>query len=277
MPVTRVFTTPMTASRLTILNAADWTIDFSVLVQLQNMGEEYTMPCPVYLIEHPEGTVLYDTGVSYEMKQDPENYGTHGAPHMTAFVDALDTSEDRLPVNQLADMGVSADEIDYVVLSHLHNDHAGTITDFPDAEFIVQQEELRYAFWPDSSQRLFYLEGDFGALRSPEFSVTEVSGRYDVFGDGSVVTIPTPGHTPGQQSLKVALENTGTVILSADVANNRLGYEEELPVSFAWSLDESTESIRRIRREIEREDARFIIHHDRNDIEPVLGPENALD
>jgi glyoxylase-like metal-dependent hydrolase (beta-lactamase superfamily II) len=267
----------MSVSRLTVLNAADWTIDFSILVQLQNMGEEYTMPCPVYLIEHPEGTVLVDAGVSAEMKQDPENYGTHGAPHMSAFVDALDTSEDRQPVNQLADMGVAAEEIDYVVLTHLHNDHAGTIDDFPDAEFIVQEEELRYAFWPDSSQQLFYLEGDFGVLRSPEYSVRPVSGRHDVFGDGSVVTIPTPGHTAGHQSVKVELDDTGTVILSADVANHRTGYEQEHPVSFAWSLAESVDSMRRIKEEVRNEDARLLLHHDRDDIEPVLGPANALE
>ena len=95
----------MTVSKLHVLNAADWAIDNSITVQLQDMGETYTMPCPVYLIEHPEGIVLVDTGVSYDMKQNPEEYGPHGAPHMSAFVDALEMDEDQEPVYQLEDRG----------------------------------------------------------------------------------------------------------------------------------------------------------------------------
>jgi glyoxylase-like metal-dependent hydrolase (beta-lactamase superfamily II) len=265
----------MTASKLHVVNAADWNIDNSITVQLQDMGETYTMPCPVYCIEHPEGTVLVDTGVSYEMKEDPEDYGPYGAPHMSAFVDALDMSEDQQPAYQLEDRGISPAEVDYVIMTHLHNDHAGTISDFPDAEFIVQQEELRYAFWPESSQQLFYLQGDFGVLRSPEYSVTAINGAYDVFGDDSVVTIPTPGHTKGHQSLRVALDDR-TVVLSADVALQQSGYEQELPVSFNWSLEDSVASIRQVREEVRRTDAELVLHHEREHIDPLLGEEAAF-
>jgi glyoxylase-like metal-dependent hydrolase (beta-lactamase superfamily II) len=160
-------------------------------------------------------------------------------------------------------------------MTHLHNDHAGTIEDFPDAEFIVQQEELRYAFWPESSQQLFYLQGDFGVLRSPEYSVTAINGAYDVFGDDSVVTIPTPGHTKGHQSLRVELGDQ-TVVLSADVALQQSGYEQELPVSFNWSLEDSVASIRKIREEVRRTDAELVLHHEREHIDPLLGEEAAF-
>jgi glyoxylase-like metal-dependent hydrolase (beta-lactamase superfamily II) len=265
----------MTVSKLHVLNAADWAIDNSITVQLQDMGETYTMPCPVYLIEHPEGTVLVDTGVSYDMKQNPEEYGPHGAPHMSAFVDALEMDEDQEPVYQLEDRGVSASEVDYVVMTHLHNDHAGTMSDFPDAEFVVQEEELRYAFWPEPSQQIFYLQGDFGMLRSSDVSVTATRGAYDVFGDDSVVTIPTPGHTKGHQSVRVELDGQ-TVVLSADVALQQSGYEMERPVSFNWSLSDSIESIRTIREEVRRRDAELVLHHEREHIDPLLGEDAAF-
>ncbi|PSP62725.1 hypothetical protein BRC77_09190 [Halobacteriales archaeon QH_8_64_26] len=88
-------------------------------------------------------------------------------------------------------------------------------------------------------------------LRSPEYSVTAINGAYDVFGDDSVVTIPTPGHTKGHQSLRVELDDR-TVVLSADVALQQSGYEQELPVSFNWSLEDSVASIRKVREEIGR-------------------------
>ena len=77
----------MTADRLYTLNTGHWTFDFSMAVQMTNVGEPYAGTCPVYLVEHPEGTVLFDTGLSYEMKENPTAYGPDGAPHMAEFVD----------------------------------------------------------------------------------------------------------------------------------------------------------------------------------------------
>jgi len=268
----------MAETELYAINTCDWTVDYSLLVQLQNFGEEYTIKCPFYLIDHPEGVVLYDTGVSYELTEDPENYGTYGAPHMAGFVPDIEMTEDQKPVHQLEDLGYSPSEVDYVVMSHLHVDHAGNISDFPNAEFIVHTDELQYAWWPDPAQRLFYLEGDFGVLRSPEYEVTEVEGRYDLFGDGSIVTIPTPGHTPGHQSLKVELENTGTVILASDLAHLRQGYELGFCTAFDWETEAALQSMREVRQEAKKTDAMVNFLHDVDDWEEQLpDPPAALD
>ena len=136
----------MPAEKLYALNTAHWTFDFSMAVQMTNLGEPFAGTCPIYLIEHPEGTVLFDTGVSYEMKEDPENYGPAGAPHMADFVEAIEMSEDQRPTNLLESVGYSPEDVDVVVLSHLHTDHAGNVDAFPNAEFVVQKRELRYAF-----------------------------------------------------------------------------------------------------------------------------------
>lgn len=270
-------TADTTATGLYRFNSADWTLDYSMMVQLQRPGEPYEVACPFYLVEHPEGTVLFDTGVSNEMAQDPESYGQHGAPHMVDFVRGLDTDESRMPTAQLADVGYEPGDVDYVVMSHLHTDHAGNMTAFPDAEFLVQADELQYAMWPTATaQELLYLDGDVAPLRGPEYDVTPVHGHYDVFGDGSLELLPTPGHSPGHQSLKVELADAGAVVLAGDVANLRAGYEQELPASFSWSLDESIESIQRVRQTANKHDADVYLHHEQDDEERFPDPPEKL-
>jgi glyoxylase-like metal-dependent hydrolase (beta-lactamase superfamily II) len=234
-----------------------------MLLQLTDIGETITIPFPFYVIDHPEGVVLVDTGQSHELVEDPLNYGPYGAPGLADFVENIDMSEDEEARPLIEDLGYSASEVDVVIQSHLHMDHAGGISDFPDAKFVVSQEEMKYASAPEPIQDGFYQEGDFGALRSAEFDVDFTHGnRYDVFGDGSIVTIPTPGHTPGHQSVKVELENEGTVILGMDISHQRDGYEQNLATSFDWSTTIGNQSRRKMKNIAQREDAPVYVNHD---------------
>lgn len=243
------------------------TVDHSMFVQLTDIGKEIEVPIPFYVIDHPEGVALVDTGQSYELAEDPENYGPHGAPGLVDFAENIDMSEDEKAIHRLEDLGYSASEVDKVILSHLHMDHAGGITDFPDAEFIVQHKELQYASYPEPIQAGFYQEGDFGVLRTPEFDVTVAHDSVDVFGDGQVVTIPTPGHTPGHQSVKLELDDAGTTILGMDVSHMRVGYEENLATSFDWSTTIGNESRRKIKNIARKEGAEVHINHDNELVE----------
>lgn len=255
----------MPATDLQVFNTANWTLDHSILVQLQEPGEAYEAPCPFYLITHPEGNIIVDTGVSHEMASNPDSYGQYGAPHMVEMAQAIDLSAGDTPAEQLSDAGVSVDEIEYVVMTHLHTDHAGNMTDFLDAEFLVSRRELRYAWWPEPAQQLFYLQGDLSFLQKPSRTVTTVVGEYDVFGDGSVVVLSTPGHTPGHQSVQVDLGDE-TVILGGDVAQLRSGYKSGFMPSFNWSLDESQKSVKKVKSLAREHDATVRLTHEREDL-----------
>lgn len=252
-------------------NTADWDLDNSFLVQLTDPGESYTVVCPFYLVDHPEGTVVVDTGISHDMLDDPAGYGQHGAEFMEAFLPAIDYGPDMHPRAHLEDAGYSPDDVDYVVMTHLHSDHAGHMDTFPNAEFIVNRRELGYANWPVPVQDVFYLPGDFDMLRSDDYDVTPVEGQYDVFGDGSVRTFPTPGHTPGQQSVQLELPDTGTVILGADIAHQQDGYDREHLASFNWNLQQSIESLREVKARARREDADVYVTHDNTHIDAFEG------
>jgi glyoxylase-like metal-dependent hydrolase (beta-lactamase superfamily II) len=155
-------------------------------------------------------------------------------------------------------------------MSHLHSDHAGHVNVFPDAEFVVQQSELRYCWWPDPVQEVFYLDGDFSVLRSADYDVTVVEGEYDVFGDGSVVTVPTPGHTPGHQSVQVEL-GAGTVLLGIDVAHQQDGLDREHTASFNHDLRRSLESMRELKARARAANAAIYVTHDNDHIEAFEG------
>lgn len=267
----------MTATGIYRFETGSRTTDYSALVQLTNAGEKRRSVFSWYLVEHPEGLALFDTGVSYDLVQKPGEYGQFGAPFLEEFCASVELTAAETPPNQLADVGVSPDEIDYVVLSHLHVDHAGNLGAFPDAEFVVQRRELEYAWWPYGVQRRFYLDGDFGVLRSPEYDVLDVDGDYDVFGDGSVVCLATAGHTPGHQSLRVELEGAGTVILGGDIAHLQRGYEEELLAPFDWNEQRAIESIRDVRRLADRANASVYLTHDVDDARAMPDPPARLE
>ena len=271
----------MSDVELYAFNCADSTLDHSYVVQMltaemdTDTGDP-TRKIPFYLIDHPEGLVLFDTGVSYDLITNPNEYGPHGEPGLEAVVNEFPMEESQQPRYQLKEAGYLPTEIDYAVMSHLHVDHAGNVNQFPESEFLVQQDELQYAWWPSAPvQKAYYLDGDIIPLRSPEFSVTELAGEYDLFGDGSVVCIPTPGHSPGHQSLLVQSENAGTVILAGDVAGTHLAYEQGIFQPYTWNTERAATSARELGQQAVVEGADVVILHDADDFAALPRPATA--
>lgn len=194
------------------------------MVYLKGDCREITIPIPFFLIEHPEGNVLFDGGLQLEACERPQEYfGEHLRTVMKPRVRA-----DQHVLVQLEAVGIDPGSVRHVVQSHLHFDHAGAIGHFPDAEFIVHRREHRYAYDPhwfvDGYKRSDF---DRPGVRWREIDLTEDDPELDLFGDGSVRLIFTPGHSPGLVSMLVDLPETGPVILAGDAADASAHYRHE--------------------------------------------------
>lgn len=217
-------------------------------------GQVVPIPWFAYLIKHPEGNVLFDTGPHPLLGTDPVSRLGTGADTWD-----IDVGPDDNIVSQLARAGVSPAEITRIAVSHLHLDHGGGLEFFPDVEVLVQRKELRFAFWPPVYQRSAYARKDFeGDVRWKE-----LSGRYDIFGDGRLVLIPTPGHTPGHQSLLVKLQNESKILVGDAAYLPQKMRDRCLPAgSLVWSPDHmvtSWEELEELQRTL---GAEIICNHD---------------
>jgi glyoxylase-like metal-dependent hydrolase (beta-lactamase superfamily II) len=217
-----------------------------------NVGTKIYAPYFFYLVRHPQGNVLFDSGVHPALRDDP-----HGRIGDAADAIVVEMEADDDVVSQLAKVGLEPSDIDHVVQSHLHFDHAGGLEFFPDATVYVQQSELSFAFWPAVYQRGLYIRADF----DHPLRWKELDGEYDMFGDGRIVLLPTPGHTPGHQSMIVRLEEQPIVLLS-DATYMMEKMRQRLLPAIVWSPDAMVASWHRL-EEIERRlGARLICTHD---------------
>ncbi len=161
---------------------------------------ELSVPC--YLIEHPDGTLLWDAGLSDSLAE--------GSPH-TQENGTVTTVTATLRA-QLEALGYQPSDITFLALSHLHYDHAGNANDFTASTWLIQRPEHEAAF---GGAGRFFDVALYGELENSETMLLD--GDHDVFGDGTVVIKSAPGHTPGHQVLFVDLADTGPVVLSGDL------------------------------------------------------------
>lgn len=213
-----------------------------------------------FLVEHPKGRLLWDTGFSgsfaYTLRAWAFAAGTfwrsgieRGAP---------------LP-EQLAERGLGVDDVDYLALSHVHFDHAGGANAFAGSVWLVQQAERDWAFAGGEVERPHVDPALYADLEDAR--TIRLEGDHDVFGDGSVVILSTPGHTPGHQSLLLELPRRGPVVLSGDLFHNRLNREHRAPPSFNVDAEQTRRSMERVEEIVKRRGAELWIQHD-----PSSGP-----
>ncbi|WP_433475615.1 N-acyl homoserine lactonase family protein [Spirillospora sp. CA-142024] len=171
-------------------------------------GTEGTIkvPIPAYLIVHPKGTAVFDSGLNTASQTDPLAYA---GEFLHAFHD-FDFSPGEQITARLTAIDVDPASINLVINSHLHFDHAGGNAQLPNADIAVQRREWTQAHTNDAEYR-GYLAADFDTGQT----ILQLDGEHDVFGDGTVVCIPTYGHTPGHQSLRVRT-TTSEYLLAGD-------------------------------------------------------------
>jgi N-acyl homoserine lactone hydrolase len=207
-----------------------------------NVGVPMDVSDNCYLIHHAQGYLLWDTGIPDAVAGMADGQpGQNGAPSWR---------RNRTLAAQLEQLGVKPSDIKFVAVSHTHPDHIGNVELVPQAMLLVQKAEYD---WPLPSG---------GARFKPEHPVTKLEGDRDVFGDGSVTIISTPGHTPGHQSLLVKLPKTGAVILSGDAAHFKDNWENRRVPAFNTDKEATLASMQRIADLLAQNHGQFWINHD---------------
>ena len=251
-------------TRMYVFSSGGLTIGKGILQNLAPNDPPIVIPVGFYVIKHPKGNIVFDTGNNDKLIQDP-NYWPAGLqglkPAMTPDV-AIDV--------QLKKIGLTPDDIKYVVCSHLHLDHGGNVGKFPNSTIVVQKDEIRNAFWPEAGTGGPYVIGDVMPRRAPNSNypnaqkMIQLEGDLDLFGDGSVVVHRWVAHTPGSQMMTVKLRNTGLAILTGDNVYFRENVEKNLPpnIVLAYKPDGFYRAYEWIRMLMATQKADYFTAHD---------------
>ena len=215
------------------------------------------MSVPCFLIVHPKGTLIWDTGAipdtSWNFTNSPVLWKLN-LPNLQR--DITLTKPIKL---QLAEVGYSPTDITYLALSHYHYDHTANANEFSNATWLVRQNEhdSMFAQQPPGVTR----PSSYSALRNNKTQII-TTDQYDVFEDGTVIIKAAPGHTPGHQVLFIKLIQTGNIVLSGDLYH----YPEERILDRVPTFDFNQEQTRSSRKNIDtflkKMNAQLWIQHD---------------
>jgi N-acyl homoserine lactone hydrolase len=208
------------------------------------------IPVPAWLIRHPEGLVLFDCGMHADLT------GEGPLRDMASLFFGIGLTDEALVANQLRARDTDPTSVDIVVLSHLHFDHTGGLAQIPDARVVIQKTEWQAGFDDDLSAANSFRKEDYDLGHD----LVTVDGEHDLFGDGLVTCLPTPGHTPGHQSLRVRLDS-GEIVLCADCAYFAATLDGAPLPPFGHDHDQHTASIEAL-RSLGRAGATLIPGHD---------------
>lgn len=230
--------------------------DESVWTPGENVGRSIQFSSTCWLIQRRNEWLLWDTGVPQSTLNDPKGWST--LPKLIVY------HLDKSITDQLAAIGLKTTDITYVALSHTHGDHIGNVNLFPTSTILMQRAEYAWISSPDGpNDNVNQLKALARKLLGDPKNLKLLAGDTDVFGDGSVTLISTPGHTPGHQSLLVHLKNSGFIILSGDVVHLQENFEKNTVPSLNTDKAASIASMSRIRQMIATYKAKLFINHDK--------------
>jgi N-acyl homoserine lactone hydrolase len=219
---------------------------------------------PCFLIQHPKGVLLWDTGLGDRFAAHPEGVDVMPGIHVTVSATLVD---------QLKSLGLDPAAVTYVAFSHFHFDHTGNANEFTKSVWIINKNELSAALSasPPSGEQ----PDTFSAYKSAKTQM--IDGDYDVFGDGTVRILKAPGHTPGHQVLEVRLPKSGTVILSGDLYHLSANREFKRVPVVNTDRSNTLASMDRIEKIAKNTHARVIVQHDPQVFDSLPKPPAYLD
>ena len=225
----------------------------SIYLPAAERAETFELPVPSVLLRHDQGNVLFDTGCHPSAATDAEARWGSLARLMTPVMAESDNV-----LNGLACVGLEPADIDVVVCSHLHPDHCGCNAFFKRATLIVHARELEAARAPGAEA-----QGYLAAEWDHPMPLEAVRGDRDVFGDGRIVLLHLPGHTPGTMSALIRLDRTGTILLASDTVSVRETLDDGIVPRNTWNTDALLKSLAEIKRIVAGGATVFYGHDDR--------------
>ena len=246
VPLTALLTAPSTAQaqlRLSVFDCGRLTFDDVAAFGLTNEEtpvRELFVPC--YLIQHADHLLVWDAGL----------------PLAAVGQTGGNSRYDKSFLEQLAGMGISPGDIDFIAFSHMHYDHVGAANAFTDATLLIQQHEADAAFGSTEPGIAVQPELYAEVQDNPRITLT---GDHDVFGDGSVRIISAPGHTPGHQVLYLELANLGPLVLSGDLYHFEFSRANRRTPVFNTDSAQTLESMDKVEAFVREANATFWIEH----------------
>jgi glyoxylase-like metal-dependent hydrolase (beta-lactamase superfamily II) len=214
------------------------------------------LPIPAFLVEHPgAGPILVDTGLHPSVAIDP----AQSLGRAVARLARVRTEPGQAAPAQLRARGIEPRDVTTVVMTHMHYDHAGAVSEFPDATFVLDRREWEAATAPRSALRGYRAQQfDYGFdWRTIDYGAPEIGSfatfgaGVDLLGDGSIRLLATPGHSSGHQSVLLRTQ-AGEVLLCGDAAFTRRSIDDQvLPLVYA-DAHVARRSLREIRAFVER-------------------------
>ena len=230
--------------------------DEAVWTPGENVGRSIEFSSTCWLLKRGSEWLLWDTGVPEAALNDPKGWST--LPKLIVY------HLDKTLTGQLAEIGLKTSDITYVALSHTHGDHIGNVRLFPNSTVLMQRSEYNWISSPDgTNDNVNELKALARQLLGTPKHLQLLDGDTDVFGDGSVTLVSTPGHTPGSQSLLVHLRNSGFIILSGDVVHLQENFEKNIVPSLNTDKAASIASMDKVRQMIATYQAKLFINHDK--------------
>ncbi|MGQ0573856.1 MAG: N-acyl homoserine lactonase family protein [Pseudonocardia sp.] len=234
-------------------------LDLSLLSDRpQNAGVTYHCPAFAYIIETPQGRILWETGISANAPQE-------WLPEWLEAVNLDALTPEAFVERRLAEMGLGPDDFRYVVFGHLHTDHAGGLRLFEDAgaEIVVHEREYAHVMGLQQSEN-FFNQVDWAFLGDKKPTLVSDAGTELA---GGVRLHHLPGHTPGQMVMQLELDDTGTVLLTSDALYHHDNYAE--PVAepqIYWDVDQWRTSLGKLSKIAQETDAFVFPGHDETGI-----------
>jgi glyoxylase-like metal-dependent hydrolase (beta-lactamase superfamily II) len=217
-----------------------------------NVGVARDFSDNCYLIQHGERLFLWDSGMSDAIADKPEGVSS-ASGLLTMWVR-------KTLASQLRTLGIAPTDVTDIAFSHFHSDHVGNANLFTSAKVYIQEPEYEAAFGPNAS-KFGFAPPLYEKLKSNP--TVKLNGDHDVFGDGSVLILSTPGHTPGHQCLLVRLPERGAVVLSGDMVHFEENWRERRVPSRNFNKEQSLQSMERIAALLSVEHAELWINHDK--------------